>query len=122
MMRHAGLKRDTVRKLLISVAALIFVVMVTVTIHSSLEMSLSDAWGDYKANPWAIATLYDAYSGFTLYWLWVAFRERNWGARTLWFILIMALGNIATSAYLLFQLLRLKEDEPLENVLLRRRA
>ncbi len=85
-------------------------------------MSLWAAWDSYAANPWAVATLYDAYSGFTLYWLWVAFRERSWASRIVWFILIMALGNIATSAYLFWQLWRLQPGEPLQNVLVRRSA
>jgi len=110
------------RKLLMAISAAIFVMMVAVTVRSGLEMSISAAWDDYAANPWAVATLYDAYSGFTLYWLWVAFRERSWGPRIVWLILIMTLGNIATSAYLFWQLWRLRPDEPVANLLISRPA
>ena len=103
-------------------AAAIFIMMVTVTIRSTLQMSISAAWDSYAANPWAVATLYDAYSGFVIYWLWVAFRERSWAPRVVWFVLIMALGNIATSAYLFWQLWRLKPNQPLENLMMRRSA
>ncbi|MEP6963809.1 MAG: DUF1475 family protein, partial [Acidobacteriota bacterium] len=77
-----------------------FLMMIYVTVRAQLAISIWDIWEAYSANPWAIATLYDAYSGFTIFWLWTAYRERTWGARLLWFVLVMALGNIATSFYL----------------------
>jgi len=100
--------------------AAIFIWMSVFTIRTSLTMSLWAAWDSYAANPWAVATLWDAYSGFTIFFCWVCYKEREWGARLLWFVLIMGLGNIATSLYLLIQLFRLKADEPAETVLRRR--
>jgi hypothetical protein len=41
-------------------------------------------------------------------------------SRVVWFVLIMGLGNIATSLYMLIQLTRLRPDEPAEAVLWRR--
>ena len=108
------------RNFALSITSAIFVVMLIVTIQASNRMSIPEAWPGYAANPWAVATLYDAYSGFIIYWMWVAYRERSAGARIVWFILIMALGNIATSAYLFWQLKRLAPGEPLENALIRR--
>lgn len=96
--------------------------MVYVTVRASLQQSIFETWDDYAANPWAVATLYDAYSGFTLYWLWVAWRERTVGRAALWFVLIMGLGNIATAAYLFWQLWRLGPNEPASAVLARRPA
>lgn len=96
--------------------------MVYVTVRAGLAISIWDVWESYAANPWAVATLYDAYSGFTIFWLWVAYRERTWGARALWFVLVMALGNIATSFYLLLQLMRLSPQEPVSNILGKRPA
>ena len=110
------------RKLALAITAVIFAVMIAVTVHASSQMSIPAAWPDYAANPWAVATLYDAYSGFIIFWLWVAYRERGWAIRILWFILIMALGNIATSGYLFWQLWRLGPDEPLQNALIGKTA
>ena len=98
----------------------IFVWMTAATIRTSLQVSLWDAWDAFAANPWAVATLYDAYSGFLTFYVWVAYKERSWGLRALWFVLIMGLGNIAMSAYVLIQLFRLPETEPVEHVLWRR--
>ena len=108
------------REFAMAVTAVIFVVMIIVTFRATNQMSIPQAWPSYAANPWAVATLYDAYSGFVIYWMWVAYRERSNGTRILWFVLIMALGNIATSAYLFWQLKSLAPGEPLENAIVRR--
>jgi hypothetical protein len=76
----------------------------------------------YAANPWAVATLWDAYCGFITFFCWVCYKEGSTGPRVLWFILIMALGNIAMSAYMLIQLFRLRDDEPMDAVVRRRAA
>ena len=76
----------------------------------------------FGANPWAVATLYDAYCGFLTFYVWVAYKERALSARALWFVLMMGLGNVAMSVYVLKQLMRLKQDEPAWVVLQRRAA
>jgi len=43
----------------------------------------------------------------------VAWRERSLGRKIVWFVLIMSLGNIAMSFYVLLQLFGLKPEEPL---------
>jgi hypothetical protein len=97
----------------------IFVWMTVLTIRTSLAVSLWAAWPGYAANPWAIATLYDAYFGFLTFYVWVAYKERRMGPRIVWFVLIMGLGNIATSLYVLIQLVRLRPEEPAETILWR---
>ena len=108
---------------LILLFGFIFVFMVTMTTRTQMQVSFWDFphWQpQYVANPWAMATLWDAYFGFTTFFVWVCFKERLWGMRVLWFVLIMALGNIAMSAYVLIQLLRLQPDEPVANMITRR--
>jgi hypothetical protein len=95
----------------------IFVWMITLTVRTSMAVSLWGAWPDFAANPWAIATLWDAYFGFLTFYLWVVYKERGLGSRLLWFVLIMSLGNIAMSLYVLIQLTKLRPDEPAEAVL-----
>ena len=93
------------------------------TIHVSMQKPLWLAGSEFSwaQSPWAVATLFDAYFGFVTFYVWVCFRERSNALRILWFVFIMALGNIAMSAYVLIQLFQLKEDEPLSS-LLRSRA
>jgi len=100
----------------------IFVFMIGMTIRTGLTASISAAWPGFAANPWAIATLYDAYFGFITFYAWVAYKERSAGARVLWFLLIMGLGNIAMSFYVLLQLFKLKPEERVDAMLLRRSA
>ena len=54
----------------------------------------------------------DAYFGFITFFCWLAWRERSLGIKIVWFVLIMALGNIAMSLYVLIQLFGLRADEP----------
>jgi hypothetical protein len=89
----------------------IFVFMVAMTIRTSLQQSLWDARPAFLASPWSMATLYDAYFGFLTFFCWLAWRERSTAVKVGWFILIMGLGNIAMSLYLLVQLFRLKPEE-----------
>jgi hypothetical protein len=100
----------------------IFVFMVVMTIRTSLSVSLRTAWPGYAANPWALATLYDAYFGFVTFYAWVFYKERSVWAKALWFLLIMGLGNIAMSFYVLIQLFRLMPDESAATILRRRAA
>jgi hypothetical protein len=97
----------------------IFVWMVVMTVRTSLQVSLWDAWRGFSANPWAVATLYDAYFGFITFWIWVAFKERSIAARIAWLVAILALGNIAMSLYVLIQLFRLKPGQPVQAILVR---
>ena len=94
--------------------------MIVLNIRTSLTVSLWSAWPGFVASPWAVATLWDAYFGFLTFYIWVAWRERTSAARILWFTLIMCLGNIAISGYMLIQLARLKSYDSMETLLKRR--
>jgi len=112
------------RAFLIALFAAIFVVMIAVTLWAASRSSLLDpaVRAAYNAQPWAIATLFDAYCGFITFFVWVAFRERGLGVKILWLVLILLLGNIAMSLYVLLQLFRLKPDEPLASLFVPRTA
>src|SRR5947207_606412 len=108
------------RTFLILLFGFIFVFMVVMTTRTQMQVSFWDfpRWQpQYAANPWAMATLWDAYFGFTTFFVWVCYKERSVGLRVLWFVLIMALGNIAMSAYVLIQLFRLKPGEAVSDVI-----
>jgi hypothetical protein len=97
--------------------SIIFVWMIVMTVQTSLKVSIWDAWPSYKANPWAIATLWDAYFGFLTFFVWVCFKQSGILARILWFVLIMSLGNIAMSFYVLLQLHKLKPGQPVSDLM-----
>ena len=104
--------------------AAIFIWMIGMTVYVCLHKPLWQAGTEFswKASPWAVATLFDAYFGFLTFFVWVCFKERTLSRRVLWFFLIMTLGNIAMSGYVLLQLQRMKPEEPLSNLLLRRNS
>jgi Protein of unknown function (DUF1475) len=87
----------------------IFLFMVIMTVRTSLQVPLCRA--NFAGNPWAWATLYDAYCGFLTFVCWLAWPERSSTVKVIWFILIMALGNIAMSLYVLIQLFSLHPEE-----------
>lgn len=94
--------------------------MVVITVRTSLDVPLWHA--SFAGNPWAWATLYDAYFGFLTFFCWVAWRERSLGLTLVWFALIMGLGNIAMSLYVLVQLFSLKSDQSLDALFRRKTA
>ena len=90
-----------------------------VSLHKSIMLAGTEF--SWVGSPWAVATLFDAYFGFVTFFVWVCFKERTLAAKLLWFMLIMGLGNIAMSGFVLLQLFKLRPDEPLSNLLVRRR-
>jgi hypothetical protein len=108
----------TALKLLFST---ILVAMLVVTTKASVEQALWD-WQGLVREPdrwWTIATLADAYFGFVTFYAWVFYKEVRATARAGWFVAIMLLGNIAMAVYVLLQVARVRDDEPLERLLLR---
>jgi len=100
----------------------ILVVMLYVTVTAALDRGVFDAGTGLWPELWFRATLADAYCGFLAFYAWVFYRERSWGLRGLWFVAIMALGNIAVSVYVLIRLFRLPAGAGPEQLLLRPRA
>jgi len=79
-------------------------------------------WGGLTTGPdryWTIATFLDAYFGFITFYVWVFYKESRWVKRIGWFLAIMLLGNIAMSAYVLWQLKALRRGEKVSGILVR---
>jgi hypothetical protein len=98
---------------------LILLSMLAVTTVASLDRGVFEAGADLWDDPWFRATLADAYFGFLVVYLWIAYKEGTWGRRVLWFVLLMTLGNIAIAIYLLIQLFRLPASATPRDLLLR---
>jgi hypothetical protein len=109
------------KKFLVVLFLGIIVTMLVVTSLASLKRPIWNSAMEFhwRSSPWSVATLFDAYFGFLTFYVWVAYKERSTAARVVWFILIMALGNMAMSAYMLLQLSKLRSGQPLESLLLR---
>lgn len=103
---------------LIGVCFAVLTLMLYVTVTASLHEDLFTAAGQLWPDPWFRATLTDAYCGFLLFWLWVAWREASPARGALWLVLIMTLGNFAMAGYLLVQLGRWDPTEGVARLLI----
>ena len=74
------------------------------------------------AEPWGLATMFDAYFGFLAFWLYVAWRERTVAARLGWFVALMLLGNFAIAGYALLCLFAAKGETDLGKVFFTRKV
>lgn len=102
----------------------ILVSLTTYSVWVCTRQSVFD-WGGLTNPPdnlWTIATLIDACYGFLTFYVWVLWKETRALPRILWFVGIMALGNIAMSAYVLRQLARLERDDSMGLLLSARNA
>ncbi|WP_420631873.1 DUF1475 family protein [Candidatus Leptofilum sp.] len=62
------------------------------------------------AMPWGIVSLVDLYVGFSLFALWIFYRESNKLTATAWIVLLMVLGFFTGSLYVLLALFRSEGD------------
>ena len=99
---------------------LVLLSMLGVTSWASMHTPLFAIPRDVLRHPWFIATLLDAYWAFVSFFVWVAWKEPGFAARALWFVAIIALGNIAMSFYFLRELFRIRAGESIDAVFTRR--
>jgi len=109
------------RRSLVLLFGTILVAMLGVTGWASSRVALWHAGPDLK-DPWTIATLFDAYAGFLTFFAWVCYKETGAVAKGIWLLLVLTLGNIAMSVYVLRELYRLGGSFTPERLLLRRAA
>ena len=100
--------------------SLILVAMVAMSLAAILDRSLFDAGAELWPHLWFKTTLLDAYLGFIIFYLWVAYKEQRTTSRIIWFVLIMGLGNMAAAAYVLLQLHRMAPGDSIETLLTKR--
>lgn len=96
--------------------------MLAVTSWASLQTPLTHIPREVLGHPWFIATLFDAYWGFVTFFVWLAWKEQSAMARVLWFVAVIALGNIAMATFMLRELFRVPAGGALDAVFKERRA
>jgi hypothetical protein len=96
--------------------------MLCVTTWASLQCPLFAVPKAVATHPWFIATMFDAYWGFTTFFVWVCYREISWTSKIAWFLAIMALGNIAMSSYCLAALFQSPTGAKVSDILTARRS
>jgi len=92
----------------------LFVWMCYQVITTSISSNLFKEWNFLGTIPWMRATLWDFYANVTAIFLWICYKEKSILHSIIWLILLVALGSIATCAYVLIQLFKLKPGEGLK--------
>jgi len=100
-------------KILFSV---VLVWMCYVVITTSLNSNLFTNWDYLGSIPWMRATLWDFYANVLVIFVWVCYKEKYLLVKIIWLILLFALGSIASCAFALIQLFRLKPGEGLKEL------
>ena len=88
-----------------------------IVISTSLESSLIKEWSFLGSIPWMKATLWDFYANIFIITLWMFFKEKSILLKIVWVILFVCLGSIATCAYVLLKLFKLKANEGVKELL-----
>jgi hypothetical protein len=94
--------------------SLLFVWMCYVVISTSMSSNLFKQWHFLGAIPWMRATLWYFYANVMVIFIWVCYKEKNIALKVIWLVLLVALGSIASCAFVLIQLFRLKPNEGLK--------
>ena len=97
----------------------VFAFMTYQVVVTSTKSNLFKEWDYLGSIPWMRTTLYDFYANALLIALWVLYKEKALWSKTVWVLLLAGLGSIATSAYVLIQLFRLKKGDSIVDLLIK---
>jgi hypothetical protein len=73
--------------------------MTAVLIYGFTIGDFSGEGSQLLSMPWGIVSLVDLYTGFTLFSMWIIYRERSLPVAILWTIAMMVLGFFAGALY-----------------------
>jgi H+/Cl- antiporter ClcA len=96
--------------------SLLFVWMCYTVISTCLQSNLFQQWDFLGSIPWMRATLWDFYANIFVIFIWVCYKEKTIVLKIVWLILLVALGSIASCAFVLIQLFKLKPGEGLKEL------
>jgi hypothetical protein len=86
------------------IAILGIVVMTAVIGYAFIAGDFTAEGSVLTSMPWGIVSLVDLYTGFTLFSVWVVYREKSIPLTVVWIVAIMTLGAFAMSLYALLAL------------------
>ncbi len=73
--------------------------MTAVLIYGFTVGNFSSEGSQLLSMPWGIVSLVDLYTGFTLFSMWIIYREKSLPVAILWTIAMMTLGFFAGALY-----------------------
>jgi len=99
--------------------SILFLWMCYTVISTSISNNLFKEWDFLGSIPWMKATLWDFYANVTVIYLWIFYKEKSILFKIIWLILLVTLGSIASCAYLLIQLFRLRPEDGIKELLIK---
>ena len=84
--------------------------MTAVLIYGFTVGDFAGEGSQLAAMPWGIVSLVDLYTGFTLFSMWIIYREKSLPVAILWTVAMMTLGFFAGSLYTFIALQTSGED------------
>ena len=100
--------------------SIILIWMCYVVITTSLKSNLFKEWDFLGSIPWMRATLWDFYANAFIIYLWILYKEPSTLLKIVWFFLMFFLGSIASCAYVLIELFRLRPGEGILDLITKR--
>ncbi len=84
--------------------------MTAVLIYGFTIGDFASEGSQLAAMPWGIVSLVDLYTGFTLFSMWIIYREKSLPVAILWTVAMLTLGFFAGSLYTFIALQTSGED------------
>ena len=101
-------RHSLIRGGFICLFTVMFLVLLAFTVRATSVRGVFDN-ASLMSDAWFQVTLLDAYLGFLTIYIWVAWSEKTFLRRLIWFLLIMCFGNMAISAYVVLRILQLPQ-------------
>jgi hypothetical protein len=81
------------------ISVLGIIAMTAVLIYGFTVGNFSGEGSQLLSMPWGIVSLVDLYTGFTLFSMWIIYREKSLPVAILWTVAMMTLGFFAGALY-----------------------
>jgi len=111
------MKEKTKIQLLKILFALLLITMTSMVLWGIFTGNWGKAISYITQEPWILVTIIDIYISFFVFYTWVFYREKSVFSKIIWLLLIIFTGSIAITLYVLIQLLKLKEDQSLKEMI-----
>ena len=97
-------------KLIKTIAILGLFAMTAILVYGFIVGDFNVEGSQLIKMPWGIVSLVDLYVGFSLFSIWIVYREKSGWVALIWVILMMVLGFWAGSLYTLLAVEKSKGD------------
>ncbi len=94
--------------------------MVALVVNTSLKSNLFEVLPYLNSEPWFVTTIVDFYFNIVIISVWVVYKEKSHFKALIWIISFILLGSISTAFYVFLQIITLKQNDTMDQVVLRK--